>query len=317
MQATEEFARLTDPYRRELLAHCYRMLGSIHDAEDLVQETYLRAWRGYDDFESRSSLRTWLYRIATNACLNALESTQRRALPSGLGAPSDDAEGPWPEAPEITWLQPIPDRVLDADPASVAVLRQSTRLAVVAVMQLLPARQRAALLLRDVLGLRAQEVAGLLETSTASVNSSLQRARERLAQVAPAEDDVTEPSATDDREAVERYVTAFQESDLAAMVKLLRDDIVFEMPPHPSWFAGLDAVTRFLETRMRAGTSRRRFVVTRANTEPAVAMYLWRDGAYRAHNIQVLTVRGGRIARVTAFLDVTLFPVFGLPASVP
>jgi RNA polymerase sigma-70 factor (ECF subfamily) len=185
MPGSDEFARLTNPFRGELLAHCYRMLGSVHDAEDLLQETLMRAWRSYGQFEGRSSLRTWLYRIATNTCLRALETRARRPLPSGLGAPGEAPVGPLPAArPEVPWLQPIPDALLSAgteDPAEIAVSRASVRLALIAAMQDLPPRQRAVLILRDVLGWRSAEVAGLLGTSTVAVNGALQRARAHLA----------------------------------------------------------------------------------------------------------------------------------------
>ncbi|HYY82699.1 MAG TPA: RNA polymerase subunit sigma-70, partial [Actinomycetes bacterium] len=197
MTGDEEFARRSDPFRRELLAHCYRMLGSVHDAEDLVQETLLRAWRAYDRFDDRrASLRTWLYRIATNACLTALEQCGRRELPAGVAGPADPEAPLAPAPPEVTWLQPIPDALLEGgsdDPATIVSLRGSVRLALVAALQHLPARQRAVLILRDVLGWRAAEVAGLLGTTTAAVNSALQRAHAQLGQVSPARDEITEP----------------------------------------------------------------------------------------------------------------------------
>ena len=196
MADREEFARLADPFRGELLAHCYRMLGSVQDAEDAVQEAYLRAWRSFAGFEGRSSLRRWLYRIATNACLRALEQGHRRPLPSGLGGPGDDPEAPLATSPsEVPWLQPMPGALLEgglADPATIVGLRGSVRLALVAALQYLPPRQRAVLILRDVLGWRAAEVADLLGTTTAAVNSALQRARAQLARVAPAEDELAE-----------------------------------------------------------------------------------------------------------------------------
>ncbi len=195
---SEEFARLTDPFRPELLAHCYRMLGSVHDAEDQVQETLLRAWRSFEQFEGRASLRTWLYRIATNACLRAIETRRRRPLPSGLGLPGENPEGPMATArPEVPWLEPIPDALVPpefADPASVTTTRAGIRLAFIAALQYLPARQRAVLILRDVLGWRASEVAQLLDTTTAAVNSVLQRARAQLEQTPPAYDEIHEPA---------------------------------------------------------------------------------------------------------------------------
>jgi RNA polymerase sigma-70 factor (ECF subfamily) len=321
MADTDDFARLTDPYRRELLAHCYRMLGSVHDAEDLVQETYLRAWRGYGSFEGRSSLRTWMYRIATHACLTALQGRSRRAMPSGLGAPADDPDGARAEPiGEAAWLQPIPDPALGsdpADPASVAVARHSTRLAFVAAMQLLPARQRAVLLLRDVLGWRSGEVAEVLGSTTAAVNSSLQRARSQLERLAPVEDELSEPSGPHSREVLDRYVAAFHRADVAALVQLLRDDVELEMPPMPTWYAGRDAVIGFYAKHL-ADPGKWRMLAVSANGQPAAAGYLRReDGVHRAHSIQVLTLRQGEIARVSAFVDASLFPVFGLPSSYP
>ena len=198
MAVSEDFARLTDPFRPELLAHCYRMLGSVHDAEDQVQEIMIRAWRSYGDFEGRSSLRTWLYRIATNACLRALENSGRRPLPSGLGGPGEYPDAPLAAArPEVPWLQPIPDALVStgsADPAEIAASRQGMRLALIAALQYLPARQRAVLILRDVLRWRAAEVAELLGTTTTAVNGMLQRARARLEQAAPDQDQIHEPA---------------------------------------------------------------------------------------------------------------------------
>ena len=315
--ASEDFAALTDPFRRELLAHCYRMLGSVHDAEDLVQETYLLAWRGYGDFEGRSSLRTWLYRIATRACLKALERGTRRPLPSGLGGPSNDPEGPLDQRqPETPWLQPIPDALFGsapADPAATVESRRTMRLAFVAALQHLPPRQRAVLLLRDVLAWRAAEVADLIGSTTASVNSSLQRARAQLAQVEPAEDEVVEPTDPRQRALVDQYATAFINADMAALMRLLTEDAVFEMPPFPTWFAGRENVRRFLATRVRAPGDMR-MVPTSANGQPAFAVYMRDDdGAYPAHAIQVLTLAAAGITRITMFHDPDLFGVFGMP----
>ena len=254
MAVSEEFARLTDPFRPELLAHCYRMLGSVHDAEDQVQETLIRAWRSYGDFEGRASLRTWLHRIATNACLRALENSGRRPLPSGLGAPSEYPEAPLATArPEVPWLQPVPDALVSAgsgDPAEIVASRQSMRLALIAALQYLPARQRAVLILRDVLGWRAAEVADLLGTTTAAVNGMLQRARARLEQAAPAEDQIHEPADPADRALLDRYATAFQNADIPAVMQLLREDAVFEMPPEVTWFTGRELIGRFLRARV-------------------------------------------------------------------
>jgi RNA polymerase sigma-70 factor, ECF subfamily len=230
----EDFLRQAERFRHELLAHCYRMLRSVHDAEDLVQETYLRAWRAYDQFERRSSLRTWLYRIATNACLTSLESRGRRPLPTGLGAPSSDPVAPLVEQSEVPWLEPIPDAMVTAelrDPAAIVTNRESIRLALVAALQHLPPRQRAVLVLRDVLKWRAAEVAELLDTTTTAVNSILQRARTQLDQASPTQDQVVEPVNADQRELLDRYATAFEDYDVAALVELFAKDAIWEMPP--------------------------------------------------------------------------------------
>src|SRR5487761_1100655 len=322
MAVSEDFARLTDPFRPELLAYCYRMLGSVHDAEDQVQETMIRAWRFYGEFEGRASLRTWLYRIATNACLRALENSSRRPLPSGLGSPGEYPEAPLAEArPGIPWLQPIPDALLSAasaDPAEIVASRQSMRLALIAALQYLPARQRAVLILRDVLRWRAAEVADLLGTTTAAVNHLLQRARARLEQAAPDQDQIHEPADPADRALLDRYATAFQNADITAVMQLLRDDAVFEMPPEPTWFTGRELIGRFLASRVLTEPGRFRMLPTAANGQPALAVYLrGRDGEYRAHSICVLTIAASRIARIISFNDAGLFATFGLPQAVP
>jgi RNA polymerase sigma-70 factor (ECF subfamily) len=320
MADREEFARLTEPLRRELLAYCYRMLGSVHDAEDLVQETYFRAWRSYAGFEGRSSLRAWLYRIATNRCLTALEHRSRRPLPSGLGGPSDDPNLPLAaERPEIAWLQPIPDALVtsaETDPAAIVAARGSLRLALVAALQHLPARQRVVLILRDVLAWPAAEVAELLGTTTAAVKSALQRARARLEQAAPVEDQVVEPAGPAQRALLDRYMAAFEAADMATLMRLLREDAEWEMPPLPTWFAGREAIGRFLARQVFGVPRAWRMVATSANGQPAVAAYLrGGDGGYDAHAIQVLTVTATGIARVVAFLDRSLFVSFDLPTT--
>jgi RNA polymerase sigma-70 factor (ECF subfamily) len=320
---SEAFARLTEPLRAELLAHCYRMLGSVHDAEDQVQETMLRAWRSFGAFEGRSSVRTWLYRIATNACLRALENRSRRPLPAGLGAPSADPDAPLAGAqPEGAWLEPFPDARAPAadpaDPASIAAARADTRLALIAALQLLPPRQRAVLLLRDVLGWRAAEVAGLLDASPAAVNSLLQRAREQLRQAGLVPEQVTEPPGAADRDLVSRYAAAFAASDVAGLTRLLADDAVFEMPPQPGWFRGREAIGVFLAGRVLTRPGRFLLVPAGVNGQPGFGLYLRGPrGAYRAHGIQALTLASGQVARITAFRDPALFPFFGLPARPP
>jgi RNA polymerase sigma-70 factor, ECF subfamily len=314
MRDRDDFAARTDPYRRELLAHCYRMLGSPHDAEDVVQETYLRAWRSYDTFQARSSLRTWLYRIATNACLTALGSRERRVLPAGLGPPVEDPAAPLPaRVDSMPWVEPLPGSLLDdpADPAAIVGLRESTRLAFVAAAQQLPARQRAALLLRDVLDWPASEVADLLGTSVAATNSALQRARAQLRTAGLREDEVDYRGAVEVR-LLDRYVAALEHADVGGMARLLRHDVELDMPPVPAWFAGLDAVLGFF--RLRGLTGPRRAVRTSANGYPAVASYSpAAGGVYEPHNIQVLEVVGGRVARIHAFVEPRLFDTFGVP----
>jgi len=327
MTTATDFTDRTDRYRRELLAHCYRMTASVHDAEDLVQETYLRAWRSFSRFDDRkASMRTWLYRIAHNACLTALEQRGRRPLPSGLGAPETDPTTPLDRLAGVAWVQPIPGALLGdgaasaqrgaVDPASVVVSRESVRLAFVAALQHLPPRQRAVLLLRDVLGWPAAEVAMLLGTTSAGVNSALQRARSQLVIAAPVEDQVVEPTAADDRELIDRYVAAFENADVAAIERLLRDDVELEMPPAATWFRGRDAVGTFLRSRAIA-PYRWRMLRTRANGGDAVAAYLGdADGRFHAHSIQVCSVVNGRIAHIHVFQDEALFPTFGLPMTV-
>ncbi|WP_314177604.1 sigma-70 family RNA polymerase sigma factor [Streptomyces winkii] len=310
------------PYRRELLAHCYRMMGSVHDAEDLVQDTYLRAWRAADRFEGRSSLRTWLYRIATNACLTAIESRGRRPMPSGIGAPSDDPERPVVEAPEVPWLEPVPDAMFrgeqPSDPAAVVVSRSSMRLALVAALQHLPPRQRAVLLLREVLKWRAAEVAELLDTSTASVNSALQRARAQLQQAAVSEDELSEPTDPAQRDLLDRYAKAFENSDVTEIVQLFKEDAVWEMPPFPEWFRGRDAIARLIGAQCPIGPGEGLMVPTAANGQPAFALYSKHEGGdYKPFQLQVLTVEEGRVAHVGAFFGDDLFRTFGLPESLP
>ena len=312
MPVQEDFIEQAAPFRGELIAHCYRMLGSAHDAEDLVQETYLRGWRGYSEFEGRAALRTWLYRIATTACLRALENRARRVLPAGLGAGSEDPDveldGP---GGHYQWLEPLPDL---KTPENTVGVRQSVRLAIATALQELPARQRAVLILRDVVQFSAAEVAELLDTTPASVNSALQRARARLAEVAPNEDDAGEPDDAHRRELLDRYCAAFENADLAALTELLQTDIRLEMPPLPTWFTGRDAVTRFLARRAFAEPGDVVLVHTFANGQPAVAEYRRAaDGVLRAHSIHVLTPGTTGIARMVVFLDPALFGVFDLP----
>jgi len=317
MTVSEEFTSLTGQFRGELLAHCYRMLGSIEEAEDLVQETYLRAWRSYDGFEGRSSMRTWLYRIATNVCLTAIERRGRRPLPSGLGAPAEDPREPVVAAPEVPWLQPFPDALLAAermDPAAVTVSRAGIRLAFVAALQYLSARQRAMLILRDVLEWPAAEVADLLDTTTTAVNSGLRRARAQLAAALPPEDELSEPADPRRRALLDRFAAAFERADVNALAELLREDVVLEMPPLLTWFSGRQAVVRFLASNALAEPGKLRLVPVAANGQPAFAAYQrGPGGAYLAYAITVPLVTGTGIARIVTFFSPDLFEPFGLP----
>jgi RNA polymerase sigma-70 factor (ECF subfamily) len=307
-----DFVRDTEPYRRELLAHCYRMLGSAHDAEDVVQETYLRAWRGYQQFENRSSVRTWLYRIATNTCLTALGHGSRRMLPSGLGGPADDPHVDPESAPNVAWLQVIPDSWVD-DPAVVVTSRESLRLALIASLQHLPAQQRAVLLLRDVLAFPAAEVAGMLEISVAAVKSALQRARARMQDIAPSADDVIEPTEPRARELLEQYMTAFENADTALLEKALRHDAALEMVGSRTWFAGRATCLPYLAGVVGAPGDWR-MVAIAANGQPAVAAYRRdEDGVLRAFGVAVLDAAAAGIARIVVFGDPGLVTLFGLP----
>jgi RNA polymerase sigma-70 factor (ECF subfamily) len=310
MNLEDEFAQ----YRGELVAHCYRMLGSLHDAEDAVQETYLRAWRGFAEFEQRSSVRTWLYRIATRVCLNALQHSSRRMVPSALGAPGTDPDNLEPQSLETSWLEPFPDLLLSSDPALVVGTRQSLRLAMVAALQHLPPRQRAVLILREVLAWQASEVADLLDTTTAAVNSSLQRARAELARLAPAEDQLSEPDEPVRRALLDQYAKAFEKADLVALEGLLTQDTRWEMPPNPTWFNGRVDVLRLLTVKLPRGEGLRIMVETSANGQPAFGLYIrGRDDAFHAHSMQVLTLDKAGVSAVMSFHRADVFPSFGLP----
>jgi len=318
--ADEDFLEVTGPYRRELLAHCYRMLGSVHDAEDLVQETYLRAWRSYHGFEGRSSLRTWLYRIATNACLSALDSRNRRPLPTGLGGPSSDPSDPLIEQAEVLWLEPVPDAMVGStsDPAAIVASRESIRLALIAALQFLPPRQRAVLVLRDVLRLRAAEVAEVMDTSVAAVNSSLQRARAQLDEAGLTEDDIVEPTDPAQRDLLDTYARALEQKDIAAIVKVFTADAVWEMPPFTGWYQGTADIGRLIDTQCPGDPGGMKMVPTKANGQPAFALYMRHaDGIWRAFQLQVVTLTAAGISHMTVFFDLSLFPTFGLPMTLP
>jgi len=316
----DDFAQLAERYRPELQAYCYRMLGSVDECEDLVQDTYLRAWQSYEGFEGRSSVRLWLYKIATNTYLNALRTRKRRPLPSGLSAPADSATVALaPPQSDIPWLQPAPDSLLYGatdDPAVVVSLRSSVRLAFVAALQHLSSLQRAVLVLRDVLGWQASEVAEMLETSTAAVNSALQRARARLAEAGSILDELGEPAEPELRDVLDRYMAAFEHADVDELAELLRADVELEMPPIPTWFTGRDAVREFLARVVLHTPDQWRLAHTRANGAPAFALYKRApDGSFRAAGLDVLSFVGGRISRIVAFNDPTLVAKFGLPET--
>ena len=303
-----------EPYRGELVAYCYRMLGSFHEAEDLVQETMLRAWKARDRYDgTRASVRTWLYRIATNVCLTALEGRARRPLPSGLGAPSEDPGAPLGPALDIPWLEPFPDARVDTD------VRADLRLALVAAMQVLPPRQRAVLVLREVLEFTAAEVAEQLGTTAAAVNSALQRARAALAETGTGGvEEVAEPADPEVRAVIQRYVRAFEAADVSALVRLLTDEAVLEMPPVPLWYRGSHDYGRFMDRVFALrGTGWGTTLLT-ANGQPALAAYAPEPGGgHRLHTLQVFTVTGGRVARNVVFADPRVFEAFDLPARLP
>lgn len=317
----EAFLADAQRYRRELLAHCYRMTGSVHDAEDLVQETYLRAWQAYDRFEGKSSVRTWLYRIATNTCLTALEGRKRRPLPSGLGAPASDPAADIVERHEITWLEPLPDAPGEhpSDPSVIAESRESVRLAFIAALQHLAPRQRAVLVLREVLQWKAAEVADVVGSSTAAVNSLLQRARVQLGEVQPHRDDPPlQPQSAEAADLLARYTAAFESYDLDALVELFTADAVWEMPPFDGWYRGPTDIVLLSRTHCPAeGPGDMRFLVTTANGQPAAALYMRNPatGRHEAFQVHVLDIRCSGIAHVVAFKAPGLFAAFGLPEA--
>lgn len=306
-----------DRHRHSLMGHCYRMLGSVVEAEDAVQETLVRALRGLPSFDGRASLRTWLHRIATNACIDALGDRSRRVRAfdeQPVGTVDDALE----TRPRTHWLEPVPDvHVIptEVDPADQTILRESVRLAFVAALQLLPPKQRAALLLTDVLGFSASDVASTLDSSVASVNSAIQRARATLAERAQ-EDEVAHEDV--ERELVDRYVAAFEAYDTEAITSLLREDAVMSMPPYTLWLRGPEAIQTWLLGR-GVGCRGSRLLRTRASGAPAFAQYrATHEGGYHAWAINVLELSGALVARTTFFLDVEhLFPAFGLPLDLP
>ncbi|MEV3989489.1 sigma-70 family RNA polymerase sigma factor [Streptomyces sp. NPDC049837] len=306
-----------EQYRTELTGYCYRMLGSAFEAEDAVQDTMVRAWRSFEKFEGRSSVRSWLYRIATNVCLDALNAGNRRARPMDLTAPTPVAQAQLNSRPEVTWLEPVPDgRVLPsvADPAEAAVAKETVRLAFVAALQHLPPKQRAVLILREVLAWKASEVAELLGTSVASVNSALQRARATLAESEPAKTDTADPLDEEQKKLLDRYVAAFEGYDMAALTALLHEDATLSMPPYDLWLRGHDDITGWM---LGVGEVCRgsRLVPVVANGTPAFAHYHPDpDGGFSPWALMVIEIVDGKVSGITSFLDVKRwFPLFDLP----
>jgi RNA polymerase sigma-70 factor (TIGR02960 family) len=307
----EAFETLVRPFRRELAAHCYRMLGSLQDAEDQVQETLLSAWRGIDGFEGRSSVRAWLYKIATNRCLDEIRRRPRRGLPSDHGEPSRDPSAPLPAAGEPVWVEPCPPGMWEGTATADAAysLRESVQLAFVVALQQLPATQRAALILRDVLGWSAAEIAILLDSSVAAVNSSLQRARATLEQRRRSPVD----AGTADTIA-KRYIAAWEAGDLDALVALLHADVTISMPPLPGWFRGIAAVQEFFVARMAKAVERR---VIRVDAADPLAFAFYRGSPLAGYGIHVLQFADGKIVEAHAFIDDKLLPRFGVPVLFP
>jgi RNA polymerase sigma-70 factor (ECF subfamily) len=317
------FRVLVEPYRAELHAHCYRMLGSFHDAEDALQESMLRSWRGLSSYDPARPLRPWLYRITTNACLDVIAKRPKRTLPIESLPSAEPDQGPGEPVTETPWLEPYPDEALGlqdgyAAPDARYEQRESVELAFIAAVQHLPARQRAVLLLREVLGFSAREVAESLETSVPSVNSALQRARRTLAQRVPDSSQQATLRSLGDvrvRELVGRYVEAWASRDVDGIVAMLVEDATFAMPPFPHWFRGRDAVVAFITS---TGHPDMRHLTARANGQPAVAWYTWDPGRhmYAATSLEVLTFDGARVSEVTAFVFPDLFVKLGLPAAI-
>jgi RNA polymerase sigma-70 factor, ECF subfamily len=301
-----------EAYRGELVAYCYRMLGSVHDAEDLAQETLLRAWQAREKYDSsRASVRTWLYRIATNVCLTALKGRARRPLPSGLGAPSRDPQAPLVPSFDIPWLQPFPDMRFDPG------IRAGLRLALVAAMQVLPPRQRAVLVLREVLEFSAAEVAAQLGTTVPAVNSALQRARAALAATIGTEEKVAEPGDPAVRAVIDRYVQAFEAADVPGLVRLLADEAVMEMPPVPLWYRGRRDYGRFMDRVFGLRGPGWAMRPLTANGQPALAAYAPEPGGgHRLHTLQVFAVAGGQVTANVVFADPQVFRAFELPEKI-
>jgi RNA polymerase sigma-70 factor, ECF subfamily len=312
------FLRLVEPHRRELHAHCYRMTGSVHDADDALQDALLRAWRALSRFEGRSSPRSWLYRIATNTCLDLIARRPKRVLPIDHSPSGDPHENVGPPLAESVWVEPYPNELEDgfAAPEARYDRRESIELAFVAALQHLPPNQRAVLIMREVLGFSAKEVGDALDTTTASVNSALQRARATVESKLPEQSQQATLRTLGDekiRALVEQYVDAWDRGDVRAVVAMLAEDAAFSMPPTATWFRGRRAIADFLP---RGPLSiPRRFLPIRANAQPAFGTYRWveEEGRYVPNAIHIITLRGAEIADATCFLSPPLFPLFGLP----
>jgi RNA polymerase sigma-70 factor, ECF subfamily len=324
LRSEAEFAAAVEPHRGELRVHCYRMLGSLEDAEDLVQETFLRAWRARASFgaDARFSTRAWLYRIATNACLDALRRRPRRVTLDEVAPAGDPSTPPAPPA-ELPWLQPFPDRLIAPaadEPGAVVVERETIELAFLAAIQHLPPMQRAVLILRDVVGTSASDTAATLETTVGSVNSALRRGRATLRQRLPERRaDWTRAKSSDEteRELLRRYVEAHEKADLDALAAVLREDVRLTMPPHPTWFDGREAILVAMQQGFDPTFGRLRAVVTGANLQPAAAHYLERPGGsgYEPLALDVLRIDDGLVTEISSFVSPELFETFGLPPA--
>jgi RNA polymerase sigma-70 factor (ECF subfamily) len=323
----DAFAQLVEPHRGALHAHCYRMLGSVADAEDALQETLLRAWRGLHRFEGRSSLRSWLYTIATNSSLKAIEKRPRRVIPIDYGPPGDPHEGVGEPLVESVWVEPYPDERFGledgfASPDARYEQRESVELAFIAALQHLPPRQRAVLILRDVLGFSGDEVAGVLDTTATSVYSALQRAHKVVDERLPERSQQATLRALGDdevRRLVQDYVEVWERNDVDALVGMLANDVAISMPPTATWFRGRDIVVDFLVSRPLSGSLRWRGIPVRANGQLGIGFYVWRDEeqAFMPHGVNVISLEGDRIDDIVAFIDAKTIEVFGLPERLP
>ncbi len=320
----QAFSNLTEPFRHELQVHCYRMLGSLHDAEDMVQETMMRAWRRLETFEERAPLRAWLYRIATNACLDTIASRKRRLLPPARHAPADPGQPFQPPTADPEWLEPLPEGMLadtSANPEARYSEQESITLAFLTALQLLPPRQRAVLLMRDVLGWRTSEVAELLDLSASSVNSALYRARRKLDKDYQIETRLNEEPDDATQHLLTRYMNAWETADIGGLMALFREEASFVMPPSPSWYQGRSAIAQLFEHELFVGEARGRWRLqsVRGNGLPGFATYRIDpdNESYVPATLQLLSIAEGAISNVTAFFDPRVFEYFDLPGTIP